>query len=143
MGFHKQNYPTKILVQQRKKERNTLTQTGFYKQNEPTKQNKQSTCRVAVVLVVFSLRNFNFCFFQYSAMQVVIFFFLSSYYNSGWRTSVKSCLFEILLLLDSVRAHNFSKTHVAYAGIKANTRIQLFEVEQQSPKVGQFQFQLH
>ena len=69
--------------------------------------------------------------------------FLSSSYNLGWRTSVKSCLFEILLSLDSARAHNFSQAYVAYAGIKANTQIQLFEVEPQSPKVNQFQFQQH
>ena len=38
---------------------------------------------------------------------------------------------------------NLLETYVAYAGIKANTRIQLFEVEPQIPKVSQFQFQPH
>ena len=57
--------------------------------------------------------------------------------------SVKSCLFEILLSLDSARAHNFSQAYVAYAGIKVNMWIQLFTVEPQSPIVSQFQFQLH
>ena len=69
-----------------------------------------------------------------------MFSFLSSCYNPGWRKSVKSCLFEILFLLNFARAHNFSQAYVTYAGIKANTRIQLFEVEPQSPKVSQFQF---
>ena len=55
--------------------------------------------------------------------------FLSSCYNPGRKTSVKNCLFEILLPLDSARAHSFSQVYFAYAGIKANTRIQLFEVE--------------
>ena len=76
-------------------------------------------------------------------MQVVMSSLLSFCYNPGWKTSVKSCLFEILLPLDSARAHNFSHAYVAYAGIMTNTRIELFEVEPQSSKVSQFQFELH
>ena len=49
--------------------------------------------------------------------------------------SVKSCLFEILLPLGSARAHNFFQAYVSYAGVKANTRIQLVEVELQSPQM--------
>ena len=71
-------------------------------------------------------------------------FFLSSCDNNpGWRTNVKSCLCEILFPLDSTRAQSFSQAYVTYARIKANMRIQLFEVGPPSPKVSQFQFQLH
>ena len=76
-------------------------------------------------------------------MQQVMSSFLSSSYNPGWKTRVKGYMFEMLFPLDSAWAHNFSHEYVWYAGIRADTRIQLFEVEPQSPKVSQFQFQLH
>ena len=79
----------------------------------------------------------------HNAMKVVMSSFLSSCYNPGWKTRVKSWVFEILFPLDSARAHNFFQTYVPYAWIRAYTWIQLFEVEPQSPKVSQFQFQLH
>ena len=103
--------------------------------SSPLAESLEFLKRLQAFVLVFSFRNFNFCFFQQSAMQVVISSFLSSCWNPGWRMSVKSCLFEILFPLDSARTHNFSKTHVAYTGIKANIWIQIFKVEPQSPKV--------
>ena len=50
--------------------------------------------------------------------------------NLGWKTCLKY-LFQIHLP-DYALADNFSQAYIVYAGIRANNRIQLFEVEPQS-----------
>ena len=90
------------------------------------------------------------CFFLFEILISVSFsslqcrwecLFFSSCYNPGWRTSVKNCLFEKLLPLDSTKAHIFPWHMLHMLGLR---RIRKFNLSKLNHKVtSQFQFQLH